>query len=165
MTSGLKTIALGLTLANLAAVPQTVASLGSSDDRPSYWSGSSCGCDLTPGSSTARRPSDEGEASTLSFPPPPSPKDLDVECPSGCTTQVWTWWFCLKEPDQSCDRWEHDYTVYYCPGTTYYNCDGYTWTDTNISCSGCSQTSLPSGCHPLGPHTFTACDRYRLGGV
>lgn len=132
-TPALATLALGLLVANLVAFPNTLSALDADAKVTELREAASCACDTTTGTSASasakkkeRGPSPMGQGGHIRMEP-------DVECPSGCNTQVWTWQYCLKEPDTTCDLWTHGFTVYFCTGVTYFNCDGYSWVDTNTT--------------------------------
>lgn len=71
-----------------------------------------------------------------------------------CTRQEWTWYQCIKISSSplDCDLWKHPFSVWYCPGHTYYQCNGswsYVGGDCAVGGAGCSQntpTTLPVGC-------------------
>lgn len=153
MRRRLSLVASVLVGANLLAFPNTLSAFSdaASNGKASAESEAGCACD---GSTSGSRPSDGVAMASIRTVAIRANQVLRIpaRCPiEGCTVETWWWYFCLKEPDQSCDWWRHGYTVYFCPGVTYFNCNGFTWEDTNESCSGCTSTTLPSGCTPLNP--------------
>lgn len=139
-------IVMALNLVFLPAVRSSAADLSGSSQ--SITLSSDCGCSMEfDQSSTA--------PGNKRVPLGPHP-----QCPTNCTMEVWTWYYCLRESDTDCDLWCHDFRRWFCSGASYYNCNGYSWGQCSEDCGelSCGNPDLPLGCVPPLPPGNTYCN-------
>ncbi len=91
------------------------------------------------------------------------PSPLIPQCPTGspCTSQNWTWYFCLKVNNNplQCQLWSRQFIRWFCPGINCHCCTG-DWTmeeescsSEGLSCTSGSADTLPGGCTPPIPNS------------
>ena len=94
------------------------------------------------------------------IPPCPGPGSTN------CTSNVYQWIVCIRTSGSTqppaCQKFTHQYTVWFCSGATYYNCNGYSWVGPGDPCTPCSSgtsATLPAGCTPPEDPSAKYCRR------
>ena len=75
--------------------------------------------------------------------------------------QPYTWTVCRKtnKTPLKCQNFTHPFTVWFCPGHTWYKCTG-TWSEPGADCTPCTSATpdtLPAGCTPDVPGGWEQC--------